>query len=120
MTAVGGVDQLARDTNEIVGFAHAALEDVSHAQLGGHVAHVDGLALVRERGVAGDDEEPSLPGEPRDDVFGETIREIFLVRIAAHILEGEHRIEGLSGSGSGPASGTSLAASCAAAGVEGG
>jgi hypothetical protein len=90
MIAVGGVDQLARDTNAIVGFAHAALEDVPHAQLGGHVAHVDGLALVGERGVAGDDEEPSLSGETRDDVFGETIRKIFLVRIAAHVLEGEY------------------------------
>src|SRR5262245_65966235 len=91
MTAVGGVDQLTRDTNAIVGFAHATLEDVSHAQLRGHVADVDGLALVSERRVAGDDEEPSLPRQTRDDVFGETVREIFLVLIAACVWGGESR-----------------------------
>src|SRR6516164_5826498 len=120
MTAVGGVDQLARDTNAIIGLPNTALQDVSHAKLRSHVADIDGLALVGKRGVARNDEEPSLSGEARDDVFGETVGEIFLVRIAAHVLEREHRNQGLFGSGSGSASGTSLAASCAAAGVEGG
>src|SRR5262249_27778315 len=120
MTAVGGVDQLTRDTNAIVGFAHAALEDVSHAQLRGHVADVDGLALVSERRVAGDDEEPSLPRQTRDDVFGETAAKYSWSGSRLMFWKGSTAIEGLSGSGSGSASGTSLAASCAAAGVEGG
>ena len=46
-----------------------------------------------------------LPGQSGDDVLGETVRKVFLFRVAAHILNGRTAIDGLSGSGSGGAAG---------------
>ncbi len=91
MIAVDRIDQLAGHAHAIGGPAYAALQDVPHAELGGDVADIDGLALIGKGGVAGDDEEPALPGQAGDDVFGEPVREVFLIRIVAHVLERQDR-----------------------------
>ena len=57
MVAGCGLDQLRGDAHPRAGLAHAALQDVGHAQTDAHILHVDRLALERERGVAGDDKE---------------------------------------------------------------
>ena len=49
MTALAGVDQLRGDTHPTARLAHASFEDISHAQLGRHVADIDGLALIGKR-----------------------------------------------------------------------
>jgi hypothetical protein len=43
-----------------------------------------------EAGIAGDDEPPADAGECRDDLLDHAVGEIFLLRIAAHIGEGQH------------------------------
>jgi hypothetical protein len=48
------------------------------------------LALEGEGRITRDDEEPLDAREACDDVFDHTIGEIFLLRIAAHVLEGQH------------------------------
>jgi hypothetical protein len=53
--------------------------------------HVDGLALVDEARIAGDDEKPADAGERGDDLPDHAVREVFLLRIATHIGEGQHR-----------------------------
>ena len=67
MRAVRGIDQLAGDAQSIARLAHAALEDVTHAQLAGHLANVGCFALVGKSRVPGDDEEPAQLGKRRDD-----------------------------------------------------
>ena len=54
-----GVDELRGDAHAIAALAHAALQHVAHAEFAGDALHVDGLALVDERRIARDDEEPA-------------------------------------------------------------
>src|SRR5215813_3585927 len=87
---IGGIDQLAGDSNLVGGFAHAALEHVAHAQFVRDLADVDRLTLVGKGRIAGDDEEPALAGQSGDDVLGEAVGEIFLLGIAADVLKRQH------------------------------
>jgi len=51
-----GFNQLRCDADAVAGFAQTALEHIAHAELAPDPLHIDGAALVGERGVAGDDE----------------------------------------------------------------
>jgi hypothetical protein len=55
------------------------------------VAHVHRLALVGERRVAGDHEQPAAAREGSDDVVRHSAGEILLFGIAAHVLGRQHR-----------------------------
>jgi redox-sensitive bicupin YhaK (pirin superfamily) len=59
------VDQLAGDTQPIARFAHAAFQHIAHAKLASDPLYVDGLALIGERGIARDDEQPDDARQPR-------------------------------------------------------
>jgi hypothetical protein len=85
------VDQLRRDAHPVSALSHRAFEHVADAELAADLLHIDGLALVRKARIAGDHEEPADAGERSDDLFHHAIGEIFLLRIAAHIGEGQHR-----------------------------
>ena len=91
MRAGGRVDQLSGDPHPPAGFAHRAFEHIAHAKLSPDLLHIDGLALVSETRIAGDDEQPADAGEGGDDVLDHAVDEIFLLRIAAHIGERQHR-----------------------------
>ena len=49
------------------------------------------MSFVREARIAGDDEEPADAGKGGDDLLDHAVDEIFLLGIAAHIGEGQHR-----------------------------
>ncbi len=87
MAAGGPVNQLSGDPHPAAGFAHAAFQDVADAQLPGQLAHIEGLALELEGGVAGDDEQGRDLGEVGDDVLADPVAEILLLGIAAHVGE---------------------------------
>jgi len=70
---VRGVDELGGDSHAVSGFANAALQDVAYAELSAHLFGSDCLTLVRERGVAGDDEQTKQLGEARDEILGDPI-----------------------------------------------
>ena len=59
--AVDRVDELGNDADPITGSLYAAFEHVSDPLLLGHLLHRDGLALVGEGGVAGDDQKSPGP-----------------------------------------------------------
>ena len=82
-----GVDELGGDAHAVAALADAALQDVAHAKLASDAFDVDGLALVIERRIPRDDEEPAKLRQTRDDVLGNTVGEVFLLRVAAHIDE---------------------------------
>ena len=96
-----GVDQLGVDADAPAGLAHAALDHVAHAELAGHLAHVERLALVGEGRIAGDDQEPGDLGQVGDQILGHAVGEVLLLGIAAHIRERQHRDRGLVGRGDG-------------------
>ncbi len=94
-----GVDQLPGDTHAVRRLAHAAFQHVTHAEFAADLLHVDGAALVGEARVAGDDEQPAIMRQRGDDVLHHAIGEIFLFRIAAQVLEGQHGDRWLVGKG---------------------
>ena len=91
MAARGRVDELRRDSHPVSGLAHAAFEHVAHTERPRDLADGNRAGLVDEGGIARDDMQVRELGKVRDDVFGYAVGEIFLVRIAAHIGEGEDR-----------------------------
>ena len=91
MAAGGDVVELRGDAHAVAALADAAFEHVAHAELVGDLLQVNGLALVDERGVARDHEEPAQLRQRGDDVLADAVGEILLLRIAAHVGEGQHR-----------------------------
>jgi hypothetical protein len=88
--AVGrALDQLCRDAHAVARFAHAALENMRDIELAGDLSDIDSLRLERERRVARDDGERGHLAQIGDDVLGDAVAEIFLLRIAAHVDERE-------------------------------
>ena len=85
-----GVDQLGGDAHAIAALAHAALQHVTHAEFARDALYVDRLALVGERRIARDDEEPAQLRQTGDDVLGNAVGEIFLLRVAAHVGERQY------------------------------
>ena len=83
-------EQLCRDAHASPGLAHASLQHVTHAKLTPDLARVDRLAFVDEARAARGHEEPLDPRQRRDDVLDHSVGEIFLLRIAAHVLKRQH------------------------------
>src|SRR5216684_2819427 len=81
------VYQLNIDSHPVGCFASTALQDVLHSQFPADFLHLCRLALVSEGGTAVDYEQARDSREIRDKVVGDTVAEIFLVRIAAQVGE---------------------------------
>src|SRR6516164_3854916 len=91
MGAVKGIDQLCGDAYPLPSFAHRAFEDIADAEFAPHLLHVDRLALVREGRVASDDEQRRITRQGSDDLLDHAVGEIFLLRVATQIGEGQYR-----------------------------
>ena len=91
MAAGRALDHLGVDPDPVGGAADAPFQHVAHAELAAHLADVGRLALVGEGRIAGDDEEAGHLGEIGDDVLGDAVGEVALLRIAGHVVEGKHR-----------------------------
>jgi hypothetical protein len=97
MRAGDRIDELPGDPNPVTCFAHRAFQDIANAKLATDPLYIDRLPFVSEARIAGDDKEPADAAECRDDLVDHSIDEIFLLRIAAHILKRQHRDRGLLG-----------------------
>lgn len=86
-----GIDELAGDAKLVATAADAALEHVGHAKLLPNLADIGRSALVGERGVAGDHEQPAAARQRRDDLLRHPVGKVVLRRIAAHVGERQHR-----------------------------
>ena len=84
------VDQLDRHSDAIRGFAHAALNDVVHAEFPRDLLGFHRLALVNKNRVARDHQQLAEARQFGDDVLGQPVGEKLLLRIAAHIDERQH------------------------------
>ena len=86
-----GVNQLDRDPDPLADLAHAAFDDVVHAQFARELQHFDRLALVLERRIARDDEQIAKAEQLGDDVFGDAVGEELLLGVAAQVEERQDR-----------------------------
>ena len=85
------LDQVAGDAHPVAALAHAAFEHIADAEFAADLLHIDRLALVGEARIAGDDEEPADARQRGDDLLDHAVGEIFLLRVAAHVLERQDR-----------------------------
>ncbi len=84
------------EVSEAAGAGHRLLRRrAAGAELPAHIADIDRLVAVDEGGVAGDHLKGREAGKFGDDVFGDPIAEVFLLRIVAHIGEGKNGDGGL-------------------------
>ena len=85
-----GINELDGNADPVSNLADAALHDVVHVESLRNLLNVHGFALVDERGIAGDDQELSEPGQGSDDVLGQAIGEKLLINVATHVHEWQH------------------------------
>ena len=90
MSAGFRVDQLRGDPYPIAGAADAPFEHGADAEFTGHHAYVDRLALIGEARIARDHQQAADLREVGDHILGYPVGEIFLLRVAAHVLERQH------------------------------
>jgi hypothetical protein len=79
MTAGRDVIELSCDTYTVAASANAALQDITDAEFGPDLLHVDRLSLVGKRRVARDYKEPAKLGQRGDDVLADPVGKIFLL-----------------------------------------
>jgi hypothetical protein len=89
MRARRRVDQLAGDPHPVAGLSDRAFEHVTHAELPRRLVHIDRLALVTKARISGDDKQPGAARDCGGDLLDHAVGEVFLLRIAAHVLEGQ-------------------------------
>jgi len=80
-------------------FPHRAFQNVADAEFAADALHIYRLALIGKARIAGDDEQPADAAERGDDLLDHAVGEIFLLRVARHVLERQHRDRRLVGSG---------------------
>src|SRR5260370_1482809 len=90
-------DQLRSNAYPTARPAYGAFQEIAHTQFAPNLLHVNRTTLVGETRISGDHEEPANAGQRRDNVLDHAISEIFLLGIAAHVLERQHRDRGLVG-----------------------
>src|SRR5215813_4672655 len=87
VTAGHRIDELPGNAHARSTLAHATFEHIAHPQLATDLLHVNGLALVGERRVSGDYEEPADTREPTGDVLDHAVSEILLLGLPTHVLK---------------------------------
>src|SRR5499427_822225 len=87
MTAVQAVDQLCRQSYAIAGLAHAPFQHMPHAEYSPDFADVPGLSLEHKTRIASDDQQFRNLRQCGQYVFSDTVREVLLLGITAHVLE---------------------------------
>jgi hypothetical protein len=97
MGACRAVDELAGDPHLGSALAHAALQQITHAEFAADLLHVHRPALVGEARISRDHKEPAQARERRDDLLDHAIGKILLFGIAAHVHEGKNCNRGLVG-----------------------
>src|SRR5262245_45181294 len=91
MRAGFGLDQLSSNADSPAAPSNRAFEDVANSELTANPFHIYRLALVGESAVASDHKEPGNTGERGYDLLDHAVGEIFLLGIAAEVLERQNR-----------------------------
>src|SRR6516165_10635752 len=87
MAAVQAVDQLCRQSHTIAGLAHAAFQHMPDAEYLPDFADVPRLSLEHKTRIASDNQQFLNLRQGGQYVFSDTVGEILLLWIAAHVLE---------------------------------
>src|SRR3954463_14974264 len=91
MVAGCGVYQLGTDPYPRRCPPDATLYNIANAKLRGDRADIDRPALIREARVPRDHQKSGYLGEISNQIFSKALSEISLLRIVAHVDEGQDR-----------------------------
>ena len=92
------VDQLSVDPHTGAAALNAALDDIADVQFMSDCLHVQRLAFVGKRRIAGDDDGASYARKIGREALGDPVDEMLMARFAAQIGEGSTAIERRGGS----------------------
>jgi len=84
------VNELACDAYPVASLSHATFENVLHTKVTSHLFNVDGPTPVSKTRIACYHEQPRQPRQRCGNFLDHPIGEIFLLWIAAHILERQY------------------------------
>lgn len=87
------VDQLCSDPEALTGTAHAAFENRAHFEFARDFTQIDVSALVGKRRGPRRNVQPRYASERVNQLFGETVAEVLLVRIPGRFAKGRTAIE---------------------------
>src|SRR5881392_3950334 len=87
MTVIGTIYQLRGNPYATGSFANAAFEHMAHIELTGDLSHIHLFAFEGERSVTRHHVQRRNVAQIGDDIFADSIAEIFLLGVAAHIRE---------------------------------
>ena len=90
VTAGKRVNELSGKSHSVANAADATFQYELGAQLTADALHVNILASILEGGVARDDNQQVKARQLGNDVFGDSVAEILLLGIAAHVGEGQN------------------------------
>lgn len=91
MASISAIDKLPGHTHARTGLSNAALEQKGDAEFLGYLLYLHGPALVSERRVAGHNMKVRNLRQVSDDVFGDAVGKILLLRVATHVAERQDR-----------------------------
>ena len=95
MAASLRVNQLSGDANALSGTSNATFNYVAHAEFFADLLNINWLSFLREGRVSSYDEQAFEMGQFRNDVLHDAVGKILLLRVAAHVLEGQDGDGGL-------------------------
>src|SRR6516162_4743516 len=87
MTPSRAVDQLRRHPHAVARPANAAFKSEPDSEIPTHLGNIYSLVLVDECRVARDHKQAGDLGQVSNDVIADTVAEIFLLQVAAHVGE---------------------------------
>src|SRR2546423_343230 len=99
LITIAGVHELSADANASIHATDAALEDRLHVEQLSDFTNAQRLSLESESRSSGGDVEAGDSRQRVDDVFGDSVGEVFVVRARAHVGERQHTDRRLFGRG---------------------
>src|SRR6266404_3768856 len=97
MSAILAIYELAGDADFACGFSHAPFQHVANTELASDLSDVRGATLIGKARIARDHEQRLEVRKRGNNVLDDAVGEVLLLRIAAHVLEGQHGDRGLVG-----------------------
>src|SRR5215472_997017 len=90
MTAGKRIDELSGDPHTIAKCANAAFQHELNAEFSPDALHVNVLASVLKGGIARYDEQRAKPRKFGYDILSDSVRQVFLFRVAAHVVKRQY------------------------------
>src|SRR5258706_15626063 len=90
MRASLSIDELRTHPHSVAALLLTPLQHIAHPEISADLFYVNGLALIREGGAAGDHKAMANTRETSGQLLGEDIREIILGWVTTQIGERQH------------------------------